>query len=963
MNENVPSDIIAKIQAKYDWMKQRGYYVGDPGEPGIYRTLDGGWQCNYGGWCAIVIRPGETEPHEIHGAIGQRWYREWGAFDISGKRGSLGHPISDEEIYEGDGDPNDRISHFENGDIIWTAKTDDTRIVNIRDRAHWYKAKHDQLLDLLRRAVEAPAPERHNEALKAVDDKCKDDQFDVVLLGNFQSGKSTTLDILCGGREVSPQGEGTTPTSAVPVSVQSLSPNETEEWGEIRFKSKRELTEELFDTFEEDLVDSESKHPLKQYMPAGEGSAKERFCEGFDFDNSGHFACAQKALVDSWAKYGGSNEAKRRFSTRQRQLMEVSTLIVRFYHSLDRGGDDTVRCPVDGIGPYVWFPSDWQENASLGFAYDISEQDARFAFVERVILHLRSSFLEELGCRVTDCPGLDASAYDTSVTKKALLRADGILFFRRFDQMIGRSDLGNLFEFVQDTGRTSKTVLALNVWRISRNAAIVPGEDRRGRKTQSLLGASKQRIAADGFEVPILWCSILLAYLSALGEKRIRTGIPFSQEERRWLSEKADIRDADLRFFDDGRPDDALLVAAILKTNEQFKAPELNNVNALDAENVAAVLRASNFEELISSVKQTVLREKTGSILVDNGSKKALEILQCHEAELLLREDYAKQSERQCAEEVASAQKDLDDYEREAEAEVARSRLVVSRDDAVVRLSRELVDDTLSNDFFSDLARRIAKTVRDLNKRREGISSDGFLEKLRTEVGPLSADYFADRGVGTFRFWAANPKGRWSVFCEDVWELDDKLQEIGVRHLGGKRIFDGVPIPALPDELDVDGMPEKIQESLGGLERVAEELREGFFTQLLNVLTWISDKIVKLLGLGQSEEEILSNYAEKIRPVLEQEFQTAKVRNILEEGLRPVFKSSHHQIVDSLGKSRKAYRDKILARCDELIEDHRASDEELHRIVEENRRLREECIAPLRREIELFETTVKTALP
>ena len=84
---------------------------------------------------------------------------------------------------------------------------------------------------------------------------------------------------------------------------------------------------------------------------------------------------------------------------------------------------------------------------------------------------------------------------------------------------------------------------------------------------------------------------------------------------------------------------------------------------------------------------------------------------------------------------------------------------------------------------------------------------------------------------------------------------------------------------------------------------------------------------------------------------------------ILENGVRPVFEEIHKEFLDSLDKSRSAYRKKIEARCDELIELHRSSDAELHRIAEENRRLREEIITPLRAEIEAFETTVKTAQP
>ena len=61
-----------------------------------------------------------------------RWRQEGGAFDETCKLGWIGAPISDEEAFLDLGDSNDRISHFERGDIIWIAKNNETRIVNSR---------------------------------------------------------------------------------------------------------------------------------------------------------------------------------------------------------------------------------------------------------------------------------------------------------------------------------------------------------------------------------------------------------------------------------------------------------------------------------------------------------------------------------------------------------------------------------------------------------------------------------------------------------------------------------------------------------------------------------------------------------------------------------------------------------------------------------------------------------------
>ena len=960
MNENIPSEIIVKFKMAYDWLKNEQFpSIGGPSESGIYQTPDGGWQCNYANCCAVTIRPGETEPKETHGAICARWYQEGSAFDETGKAGWLGYPVSPEEVYNGDGDPNDRISHFENGDIIWTAKTDETRVVNIKDRARWYKAKHDQLLDLLRRAVEAPAPERHNEALKAVEEKCKADQFDVVFLGEFQSGKSTTLDILCGGREISPQGSGITPTSSVPVSIEALQTGESEEWAEIKFKDKRILATELFSAFEGEILDPESNHPLKQFVAGEEGSARDRFCSAFDFDNPDHLNYARSSLKEAWDRYHENSESKYRFSTRQRQLMEVVTLVVRFYDSRERlemSGKE--RCPVSEVRGYVWFPTDWQENASQGFDYDITFEDARFAFVEKVILHIDSHFAKQLGCRVTDCPGLDASAYDKEITQRALRRADGVLFFHRCEKALGASALGAMFEFVVDTGRTSKTVLALNLWGLS-SGKVDDYLDHNGRKKTGIVPRCKQQLAKENYHFPVIWCHVLLAYLSAIADKKLRTGEPFAAQERCWLYEKAGK---------EGDPptewsDEHLWLDALHEINRLFKVPGLDMVAALDATAVQAVGKASNFDELLGAVKETVLREKTGSILIDNGSKKALETLRSHETELQLKEDSAKQNERQCAEEVAAAKRDLDAYEQDAEEAIAKSQFVKTKDDAIKLLSRALVEDVLSNEFYVGLSRKSAKIVRELSKKWKSISGEWFRQRLRAEIGPLIVSYFADKTIGKLSAWSENPQGRWGLFVNDVYDLDDEIQSLGAKRFGGKHLFDKIPIPALPKELSIEQMPERITDSLSGIEKVAESLREKFLTKLVKCLTRVVDKIFSFFGLGKSEEEILKEYANSIRPELEKSFCDENVYRILEEGVSPVFVNIHGVILDELSASRSAYRGKIQARCDELIELHRSSDAELHRIAEENRRLREEIIAPLRAEIEVFETTVKTAQP
>ena len=956
MTAHIPSDVSKAFQDKYDWLKREQVpSIGNP-DTGIYQNPDGGWQQWFANWASIAVPPGGTEPHEVHGGICARWAQEGGAFDGT-TPGWLGYPVSDEEVYEGDGDSHDRISHFENGDIIWTAKSDSTRIVNVKDRVRWYKCKHDQLLKLLREAVEAPAPQRHNEALRLIDEKCREDQFDVVLLGDFQFGKSTLLDTLCGGREMSPQGQGTAPTSAVPVSVQSLAPGEAEEWGEIRFKTKRTLAGEIHDTFESEIGSSSSKHPLKEFLAPGEAPVRARFCDGFDLDNAKHCRAVKVALEDAWKRY---REGKCQFATRQRQLMEVTTLIVRFYHEF-RDKPDLVRCPIEEIGGYVWFPADWS-NASEGFDYAVDVRDVRFAFVDAAILHLRSPFLEKLGCRVTDCPGLDASAYDKEITRRALIRADGVLFVHKCTRTIGASALGNLFEFVKDTGRTGRTCLALNLWGISKRVATQESVDRRGRKTPSIVEDSIHHIRSEQYDFPIIWCHVLLAYLAALGERRLRTGETFTEAERGWLREKADSSNEDEEAAVSKMDDAGLWAFVVRKTNRLFKVAELDEVLFLDEKAVQKVWEASHLETLLDAVAHIVLREKAESILVANGSQKALEILREHEQDLKLLADEVTRDEQECAREVDEAKEHLDAFERESAREFEKSYFAQGKTELLDGLAREFRQEVVSDEFMDRVVSGIAARAYKLNKKFAGFNFDTTGKRqFSIETGREIAQLYANFGLGVLARWREKPDKRWKRCQKYIADVNEEISRVATEHFTGKRLFKALPIPQLPLELSADDL-DSFANNSGVFDEIAEKIHDGFWKGLWNVLTWLFGGFWRdLLGMSPTEEEIIREYGPKIRPELEKAFQNSTVQSVLENAVRnPVFGSFYASAIACLHDAQTEYRKKIEGRCHKLLALHQQSKEKKRETMERNRRLSEDIITPLRSRVEVFEKTVAT---
>ena len=74
-------EVIALFRDKYAYLKTVYPSVGPFEESRLYQNPDGGWQMDLENWAAITLRTGDDKPHEIHGAICARWYKDGGAFD------------------------------------------------------------------------------------------------------------------------------------------------------------------------------------------------------------------------------------------------------------------------------------------------------------------------------------------------------------------------------------------------------------------------------------------------------------------------------------------------------------------------------------------------------------------------------------------------------------------------------------------------------------------------------------------------------------------------------------------------------------------------------------------------------------------------------------------------------------------------------------------------------------------
>jgi hypothetical protein len=276
----------------------------------------------------------------------------------------------------------------------------------------------------------------HISTLRRVKDNCLNDKYKVLIMGDFQSGKSTTLDALCDGRHISAIGNGTA-TSAVLVSATYAE----EESINISWRDKLQF-KTIFNHIIKYLPDFDwNKFDLDNH------NSRNRLAQAIDkFRNSKHCPNLREGdakflmLSDFVLKYYGTEELKQKKDS----LSSVSDI------------SDITRFPKNG-------ESEWQKNGMRKF--NIS--DVIFIFINRVDCYIPSNTLRKLNCTVIDSPGLFNSSYDTMVTEAAMIEAHAIVYLLPYHKGIGEGVCKSLFAIRDNYKDVHKKLFVVNNIRLT----------------------------------------------------------------------------------------------------------------------------------------------------------------------------------------------------------------------------------------------------------------------------------------------------------------------------------------------------------------------------------------------------------------------------------------------------------------------------------------------------------------
>lgn len=346
-----------------------------------------------------------------------------------------------------------------------------------------YNKHRSALIDLCTRAgavlKEASSEQKRTEQYETPEEQLRSDAYTLVLIGEFQSGKSTLFNYLCDGRELSPVGPngGGVRTSGCKVTAHPLEEG-AEERAEVQWRSKEQLLSALGG-----LLTVYFENPTStSYLTEKE----------IDLDKPEDRA---KLANYAWQEW---RENKSTIKDEARELLRFTLIVCKFYDRFaERCRNGKTACSLDDAVRLTSYPQDWCarwlevekfEDESLSA---FSEDLVNFAFCGGVEYFLDSGILRDLGCSIIDCPGLFISKWDSEIAERCIKDANAILYMFAGSKALTEGDLGVL-NHIELKGGKHKIIFGANL--------RVP----RDQWDNILTNAIKPTLASKGYANPVV---------------------------------------------------------------------------------------------------------------------------------------------------------------------------------------------------------------------------------------------------------------------------------------------------------------------------------------------------------------------------------------------------------------------------------------------------------------------------
>lgn len=594
-----------------------------------------------------------------------------------------------------------------------------------------YEERRNELVTLVDKGLSLgpiKLPQKTVAALKEVRRKVFENQFRIVLVSGFQCGKSTTINLMCDGQEISPRGL-MMPTSATVVSVQNTIDAEKAGTASAVWRTDRELT----------LIFAK---PLLRYF-------KELEPERFRGVNQ-----AEK-LADELKYPADIPLVKRVLRKRISDIDDISKveqqeldtllmthLISEFYSDpwlLEQKKRTDFR--VDNIAELICFPKNYHRKWMGEKKTPYRADECGFVFIRQVHCFIQSENLKRTGSVLIDCPGLFASAYDSSVAFEILENAD-VVWYILNGKAAGEDSLKALKSV--SAAKPNNIFLSVN---LSENGFGQVQREILPSYSQTVGDAIGRKLTPSDFHV-----YHALLGLTALQAKRLKNGT-LDSHSRNEVIRIAEGRQDQVEGVEDALEQAAYnsLMGAYGMTLRQASKIDLFDE---DGTGIATCLEKSGIEAIVSTVENEVVAKKAKSILIDNGAKRAVELIQAVESDFKVAETVAEKDKADVQADFEEAQNRLGQFQKFCE-------------DQLELLQGKSVDHALALDYWNEVIYSSIDEVAD--KAAKAIAKCNLNEVRRDLNEQIINDTFAEVVKPKATAWADRLKsGRHSLFNDLV---------------------------------------------------------------------------------------------------------------------------------------------------------------------------------------------------
>ena len=667
-----------------------------------------------------------------------------------------------------------------------------------------YEKKRNELIEIL---DEVLAIDELREETKVEIEKTRtkalESNFEIVLVGEFQGGKSTTFNAICDGREISPRG-AMIKTSACKISACNLADQEAEEYAQIAWKDDRELLLGMIkligpylrkaqpDRFGQATQEQMVQHITPQELIADEDLVTEKKeVKPLKIKNSDDLKLIREALAEEWKVYKKHPDS---YGQENIDVLYISSLIAHFIDTPEiEKLRETSKISVYEMGKLVTFPMDWDVKWQASTAEAFKAKEIAFAFVASVCCYIHSPNLARLGCVVTDCPGLFTSPWDTEVARRAMLDADAILYLFGGSKTLGQGDIRALNE-IRKVKMEHKLVYAVNVKEKLKHIA------------KNIVPVNVAKLNAQGFEVSD---SDLHLYHALLGLCS-KNGLPIKNGDLDEYSTKRFVEVA--QKIDEDFGDNAEEIWVELSDDMVSNVARRESINILDKDNVRKVSELSGLNDLFDGIEFAVVKKKAHAILVSQGAERASAALALLVGDLKSMEEAAKRTEVEFKVAVARARDDLDAFQAEVKTLLSKLEkqslglaLADNFENVVVLENIQNIADSVTERIAEHLL-SLDTVFKNMWQVVAGKVTGKQNKKIEDELKPIFDESIKDICGSALQGWLSNVKnGKNEIFnstigeevenvsnsIEVAWDRNVSLQ--GDTHAG---LLDGLEIQA-----------------------------------------------------------------------------------------------------------------------------------------------------------------------